>query len=291
MSPTRTGLVRAAGCIVWRYGSTEPEVVVVHRPRYDDWSFPKGKVDRGERPITTAAREVEEETGLRVRIGPRLRDDHYVMETTGQPKVVSYWIGHPPPRADVSGYEPNNEIDQVRWMSLSTARERLTYQRDVDLLEEFRVSAFRSSALLVVRHAEAHKRKTWKHDDSERPLSAEGRRTAEDLVPVLAAYGITRVVTSDAVRCVDTVLPYVNAHQAKMRLEPGISEEGASDSSLQEIAAEALKSDKRMALCTHRPVIPRLSAALGFPSEEIDPGAIIVIHRSQGRIVSVEKPD
>jgi 8-oxo-dGTP diphosphatase len=283
--------VRAAGCIVWRYGSDEPEVIVVHRPRYDDWSFPKGKLDPGERPIATAAREVQEETGLRVRIGPRLRDDHYVMQTTGQPKVVSYWIGHPPAGADITRYESNHEIDQVAWMSLSMARTRLTYQRDVDLLEEFRVSAYDSSALLIVRHAEARKRRTWKRDDNERPLTAEGRRVAADLVPVLAAYGITKVVTSDAVRCVDTVLPYVNAHNVKMRLEPGISEEGATEKSLKKIAATSLESKKRMALCTHRPVIPKLCSALGFSGEEIDPGAIIAIHRANGKILSVEKPD
>lgn len=283
--------VRAAGSIVWRYGSDEPEVVVVHRPRYDDWSFPKGKLHRGEKPIAAAAREVEEETGLRVRIGPRMRDDHYTMTSTGQPKVVSYWIGRPPPSADLTSYQPNDEIDQVVWMSLSKARKRLTYPRDVDLLEEFRVSAYDSAVLIVVRHAAARKRRTWKGEDNERPLTADGARQAKALVPVFAAYGITRVVTSDAVRCVDTVLPYVNASGVKMRLDPGISEEGVTDKALEKLAGTALQSSKRIAICTHRPVLPALCGALGITSEPIDPGAMIVIHRSRSKVLSVEKPD
>ena len=291
MASSPRSTVRAAGCIVWRYGSDEPEVLVIHRPRYDDWSFPKGKTDPGERPIATAAREVEEETGLRVRIGPRLRDDHYTMRSTGQPKVVSYWVGHPPSGADVTRYEPNTEVDQVCWMSLTKARKRLSYPRDVDLLEEFRVSSYDSSTLLIVRHAEARKRRTWRRDDIQRPLTAEGGRDAKSLVPVFAAYGITRVVTSDAVRCIETMLPYVNSHRVKVHLDPGISEERVTEKALKKIATKALESRKRLAICTHRPVIPSLCAALGITAEEIEPGALIVIHRSNGKVLSVEKPD
>ena len=70
-------MVQAAGCVVWRYGTREPEVLLVHRPRYDDWSYAKGKLDRGEDLAAAAVREVEEETGLRVRFGPRLPDQQY----------------------------------------------------------------------------------------------------------------------------------------------------------------------------------------------------------------------
>jgi 8-oxo-dGTP diphosphatase len=281
--------MRSAGCVVWRDGGHEPEVVVVHRPRYDDWSFPKGKLERGERPLVAAAREVAEETGLRVRIGPRLRDDHYPLQT-GQAKVVSYWVARPPADADLTRYEPNAEVDQVTWMSLSKARKRLTYPRDVDLLEEFTVSAFDSSSLLVVRHAEARNRRTWKHHDNERPLAADGRRQADRLLPILAAYGVTRVITSDAVRCVDTVLPFVNAYQVKLRLEPALSEAGMSDRALAKLARKALESKKRMVICTHRLVLPRLLRALGIAEEQIEPGEMIVVHRRKGKVLSTEKP-
>lgn len=289
--PTSTpALVRAAGCVVWRYGSHEPEVIVVHRPRWNDWTFPKGKLDRGEKPIAAAAREVEEETGLRVWLGPRLRDDHYTI-SSGQPKVVSYWCAQAPRKADITRYEPNEEIDQVEWCSLTEARKRLTYPRDVELLGELTLSAFDSSVLLVVRHAEARRRKTWHGDDGERPLAADGRRTAEQLAPVFAAYGVARVVTSDALRCVETMLPFVNAYDVKSRLEPGISQERATRKGLTRAAIRALGSDKRMAICTHRPLLPGLCAALGIGETELDPGGMMVIHRAEGRVRSVEKPE
>ncbi len=277
MAASTSGLVRAAGCVVWRYGSDEPEVLVVHRPRWQDWAFPKGKLDADEPPIVAAAREVEEETGLRVRLGPRLRDDHYTL-STGQPKVVSYWCAQPPRKADIARYQPN-------------ARATLSYRRDVELLGELTLSAFDSSVLLVVRHAEARKRKTWKGDDAERPLAAEGRRTAERLSSVLAAYAVTRIVTSDALRCVETMLPFVNRHHVKVRLDPGVSEERATEQSLAGVAATALASEKRMAICTHRPVLPSLCAALGIGETALDPGGMIVIHRSGGEVRSVEKPE
>lgn len=282
--------VRAAGCVVWRYGSDELEVLVVHRPRWDDWSFPKGKFDPGEAPIAAAAREVEEETGLRVRLGPRLRDDHYTI-SSGQPKVVSYWVAQPPRNADITRYEPNAEIDKVEWLSLSGAGRTLSYRRDIELLRELNVSAFDSSVLLVLRHAEARKRKTWHSDDGERPLAAEGRRTAERLVPVLAAYGVTRLVTSDALRCVTTLLPYANAYDVKSRLESGLAEDGATDKSLSRVAAKALASRKRLAICTHRPLLPRLCAALGIGEASLDPGGMVVVHRADGKVLSVEKPE
>jgi len=290
MADSTSGLVRAAGCVVWRYGSDEPEVLLVHRPRWQDWAFPKGKLDPGEPPIVAAAREVEEETGLRVRLGPRLRDDHYIL-STGQPKVVSYWCAQPPRGADITGYPPNAEIDKVQWVSMSDARATLSYRRDVELLDELTLSAFDSSVLLVVRHAEARRRKTWKGDDAERPLAAEGRRTAERLASVLAAYAVTRIVTSDALRCVETMLPFVNRHHVKVRLDPGVSEEGATKQSLAGVAATALASEKRMAICTHRPVLPGLCAALGVAETELDPGGMIVIHRAGGEVRSVEKPE
>ncbi len=283
-------LVRAAGCVVWRYGSDEPEVVLVHRPRWNDWTFPKGKLESGELSTVAATRELEEETGLRVWLGPRLRDDHYTI-ASGQPKVVSYWCAQPPRKADITSYQPNSEIDKVEWFSVSRARESLSYPRDVDRLDELEHAPFDSSVLLVVRHAEARKRKTWRHDDTERPLTAEGRRTSERLAPVFAAYGITRVVTSDAVRCVDTMLPFVNGYDIKSRLDPGLSEDRASKKSLAKAAARALGSEKRMAICTHRPVLPGLCAALGIGDTELDPGGMIVIHRARGKVLSIEKPD
>ncbi|MEP6666609.1 MAG: NUDIX hydrolase [Nocardioidaceae bacterium] len=146
--------VRAAGCLVWCYGDKEPEVLLVHRPRWEDWSFPKGKLDPGETAIAAAVREVEEETGLRVRLGAALPDHSYLI-SGGLAKVVSYWTAKPPKSADISTYERNAEIDDLRWFPVSKALRKLTYVHDVEMLKAFTSSSFDSTPLIVVRHARA----------------------------------------------------------------------------------------------------------------------------------------
>jgi len=125
--------VRAAGAVVWRLdGDGELEVLLVHRPRYDDWSFPKGKCDDGEGDRHCARREVEEETGLRGELGRELPPSSYI-DGKGRPKVVRYW------EMTVTGGEfvPNDEVDRVAWVSLQKAASKLSYRRDVDVLGDF----------------------------------------------------------------------------------------------------------------------------------------------------------
>jgi 8-oxo-dGTP diphosphatase len=263
-------------------------VVVVHRPRLDDWSFPKGKLERGESAIAGAVREVAEETGLAVRVGTRLPDQHYVVNG-GTPKVVHYWAAVPPKRADLSAYQPNKEIDQARWVRVSKARERLTYPHDADLLDIFMKSPYDSSPLLIVRHAHARSRKTWRTSDTERPLDADGVRQAEHLVPLLGAYGIGRVVSSDAERCVDTVLPYVNSRlKVKLTLDAALSEDGADKAAIRRRVRKALAGDRRMAICSHRPVLPVIFDALRIEPIALEPGAFVVVHRREGEVLGTE---
>jgi 8-oxo-dGTP diphosphatase len=276
-------VVQAAGCVVWRYGTREPEVLLVHRPRYDDWSFAKGKLDRGESLAAAAVREVEEETGLRVRLGPRLPDHEYPVGGNKH-KRVAYWAAPAPGRANVTTYEPNHEIDEVGWVDISTARKQLTYERDVELLDDFLAAPYDSTPLLVVRHAKARSRKTWKGDDAERPLLAEGRTQSERLVPLLAAFGVRRVVCSDETRCVDTVLPYVNAARARLTIGPGLAEHAATEKTVRRVVTEALERGKRVALCTHRPVLPWVFEALGLTPVALSPAGVVAAHR-RGRTV------
>jgi 8-oxo-dGTP diphosphatase len=259
----------------------------VHRPRLKDWSFPKGKLDRGETTIAAAVREVDEETGLRVKLGPRMPDSHYTVNR-GVPKVVSYWSAHPPNNADIRSYAPNREIDDVRWFALSAARERLTYPHDGDLLDAFAASPFDSSPLLVLRHAHARSRKAWTRDDSDRPLKVDGVRQATALVSTLGAYGINRVISSDSARCVDTVLPYVNSRRVKLTLNPGISEDGWTPKKVRRVVEKALAGNRRLALCSHRPVLPDIFEALGVEPVALEPGGIIVAHRRDGKVVATE---
>ena len=119
--------VEAAGGIVL---DDEGRVAVVHRPRYDDWSFPKGKLEAGESFAEAAVREVEEETGMRCSLGDELDPVHY-RDNKDRPKVVRYWLMHV---EDDPGFVPNDEVDELRWVTPGEAAELLTYPHDAELV-------------------------------------------------------------------------------------------------------------------------------------------------------------
>jgi 8-oxo-dGTP diphosphatase len=122
--------VRAAGGLVVREGANGGEILIVHRPAYGDWSYPKGKLEPGEREEEAAVREVEEETGLRCRLDRELATTRYE-DARGRPKTVRYWLMTP-----VAGMlAPANEIDDARFVSVAEARGLLTYERDRELLD------------------------------------------------------------------------------------------------------------------------------------------------------------
>jgi len=130
---TSTTTVRAAGGIVWCHGPTgEAEILVVHRPKYDDWTFPKGKQDPGETDEETALREVEEETGFRCSLGPELASTAYI-DRKGRPKTVRYWVM----TIDAGTFTPTAEVDELRWVTPAQARWLLSYDRDRDVLDAF----------------------------------------------------------------------------------------------------------------------------------------------------------
>ena len=195
MSPTKppaaTGGpdVVAAGAVVTRKGPEGREVLLVHRPKYDDWSFPKGKQDPGEHITATAVREVLEETGVEIRLGRPLRPQLYAV-SGGRHKTVRYWVGHVLGDDDVSSYQVNAEVDDLGWFSPRAAAEkRLTYLDDIDLLDQLRQHRKATSTLAVVRHAKAQKRGAWDGPDPQRPLAEVGEVQARELVPLLHAYG------------------------------------------------------------------------------------------------------
>jgi 8-oxo-dGTP diphosphatase len=215
--------VVAAGAVVVRR-TNGGEVLVVHRPKYDDWAWPKGKQDPGEHVTATAVREVLEETGVEIRLGRPLPRQLYLV-SGGRAKHVHYWTGLAMGDTDVSAYAANSEIDQVAWVGFDKARGMLTYADDVALLDEVERHPKRTDALVVLRHASARKRASWAGPDDERPLSAPGARDADGLVPVLSAYGVTRVVSSDSLRCRQTVQPYAEDHVLAVDTDPRVNEE------------------------------------------------------------------
>ncbi len=289
-------MMHAAGCLVWRLGGDEAEIVLVHRPKYDDWSFPKGKLDQGEAAFAAALREVEEETGLIVRFGQQLPDQHYTI-SSGEEKTVHYWAARVVGDEDVAAYEVNDEIDDVRWVPLSRAVEQLTYGYDVEHLEHLQTLELDTLPLLVVRHGQALSRKKWKGDDSERPLSSNGSAQAEGLVPILSAYDVRQVVSSDAARCVDTVLPFINASRAKIGLDPSISQDAMDVPRLTRVLQGLLDGGRPAALCSHRPVLPCIFEALdvrpqwlGLDKVALDPGGVVVAHHRHGKVVALDLP-
>lgn len=267
----------AAGALPWRRRKGALEVALVHRPRYDDWSWAKGKLDPGEEWPVAAVREVFEETGLHVRLGRPLPSAWYsVSDDTGQPgpKEVRYWA------AEVVGGEGTllHEIDEVVWLDVDAAMDRLSYDRDRDqlhaLVEADRSGTLTTWPLIIVRHAESLHRATWPDADPLRPLDADGRERSEALIPLFSGYGVKRVVTSPAVRCLATVLPYAVAAGLKIRLKPGLSEEGFAEQPehAPHHLARLLKRGTATVVSTHGPVLPRLLEKLASIAESPDSG-------------------
>ena len=280
--------VTAAGVVVFRPGR---RVLLVHRPKYDDWSFPKGKLDPGEHPTTAAVREVDEETGLHVRLCVPLAPQSY--EVAAGDKVVHYWTGRVVGDDDVSDYRPNDEIDQVAWVEADDALDLLTYERDRATFDEALAVRRRTRPVIVLRHARARSRKAWRGDDRERPLLQAGRGLAEGLVPVLAAYGVARVVSSSSARCVETVEPFAHTTGWALETRRALSEEDATAKRVGRVVADLLEGDRGAVVCSHRPVLPLVLGALGVDpatmAGELEPGEMLVAHVRKGRVVATER--
>ncbi|NEA31896.1 NUDIX domain-containing protein [Streptomyces sp. SID13031] len=274
----------AAGGVVWRDGRDGREILLVHRPRYDDWSLPKGKLTPQEHVLTAARREIEEETGQVVLLGPPLGIQRYEVRKNGGtvPKMVHYWS------AELIGPErefvPSDEVDKLEWLPLDKARRRLSYPRDVEILDVLDTVTPVVSTLVLVRHAQAVKRKDWDGKDTNRPLTVVGQATAERLVEVLAAVGVNRVRSSDAERCVATIAPYTASIGRQIHLHPEISERGyeTDPSGLEGMAEHSWKPDRITVVCSHRPVLPALSKALGVKVGKFAPGAFLIAHQLEG---------
>jgi 8-oxo-(d)GTP phosphatase len=289
--------IRAAGAVVWRPGSDGTQVVLVHRPRYDDWSFPKGKSERGEHPLLTARREIAEETGLRVVLGRRLTASEY--EVDGRPKKVEYWAAR---RTESLGFTPNHEVDDLAWLDLPRAETRLSYERDRILLAEFAAAPSDTIPFIVLRHARAGTRVGGRAADLARPLDEAGEADTRLLAELLASYGPCRVITSAARRCVATVEPYADAVGQPVEIEDEFT---ASGDEGDEFKGAALRVTELVAaraptlICAHRENLPAVlgaaMAALGAQPVAADPplgkGSFVVLQSAGGVLASAERHD
>jgi 8-oxo-dGTP pyrophosphatase MutT (NUDIX family)/phosphohistidine phosphatase SixA len=212
--------VLAAGAVLWRFRDGRTELAVIHRPRYDDWSLPKGKLERGESLAAAAVREIREETGVAARLGPFLCDVRYTV-ADGR-KLVRYWSAQ---ACSEGGFTSNDEVDELRWLRPDDAHELLSYARDADVLARFTELGPPTSLLVLVRHAKAGRRDDWDGEDLLRPLSHAGRKQAQDLVALLRLFGPDRVAAAPPLRCRETVAPLADALGLTVVDEPLLGED------------------------------------------------------------------
>ncbi|MFI7580655.1 NUDIX hydrolase [Kocuria kalidii] len=302
---TRPADVLAAGCLCWRRAGSGLEVLLIHRPRYDDWSFPKGKQDEGETLPETAHREVSEEIGLLPRLGVPLPTIRY--EVKDGTKDVHYWAAEFGPGARP---EPDGrEVDEVRWVGPDEAHRMLTNPSDREplaalvALHEREDLATRPA--IVVRHAKAKPRSAWSRAEGDRPLAATGKRQALAVTRLLRAWSPERVVTSPWLRCLSTVVPYARKAGVPVRERPHLTEASHKrhPKKAAAVAQTMFDKDAPVALCTHRPVLPtilkviarnaspELAALLPAKDPYLSPGEMIVLQisrRHRRQVVSVE---
>jgi 8-oxo-dGTP pyrophosphatase MutT (NUDIX family)/phosphohistidine phosphatase SixA len=286
--PEASGEIRAAGAVLWRRGEDGLEVALVHRPKYDDWSFPKGKAKAGEHVLRAAVREVWEESGVWPILGRRLPAREYRKDD--RLKHVDYWAA-----TGMGGeFRPNDEVDRVEWLPLPEAEGRLSYEHDADLLREFAVGPNRTTPYIVLRHTSAGDKATWPEEDLLRPLDVRGRAEALDLAEALAGYGAARAFSSGTARCVETVLPYASRTGTDIHTDWAFTvgtSKGAGDR-FAELLADAVPT----LVCTHGELVPEL---VGRAAEELgtDPpedsrlpkGGFWVLHTADGALASLER--
>jgi 8-oxo-(d)GTP phosphatase len=265
----RPAVVRAAGCAVWREADDGTlEAALVHRPRYDDWSLPKGKPDAGEHLLLTAAREVGEETGLEVVVGRRsVRTGYDVAGPEGAPvpKEVDYWT------AQWTGgdFVANNEADDLRWLPVPDAADLCSHEHDRAVLADLaRTDVPRMPTLVLVRHGHAGSRSEWDGPDDLRPLDSRGRTEARRLADVLPLLAPQTVFTAPPIRCRDTVAPLAERLGLELQSLPEVGEEGfGADPEAGLAAVERLLSPRATpgvtVVCSQGGAIPSVLLALG----------------------------
>jgi 8-oxo-(d)GTP phosphatase len=299
----------AAGAVCWREVGKDLMVAIIHRGRYQDWSFPKGKVDSGETLAEAAVREIKEETGLKVKLGVPLSTVSYPIDK-GKTKVVHYWAAKVTDKALAnSKFKPDEEVSEVIWVNADQAFEKLSYRHDRELLQELidlrKNGMLKTKPLIIIRHAHATPRSDFVGEDGKRPLLPEGKKQAKELVRLLSAYGPKRVFTSPWRRCKDTITPYAKAHRYKIIDRGELSEMGnAKGPARTAKVAKRLFADARSSiLCTHRPTLPTITQVLASYAEPklaklileakaLKPGDFIVLHLTTAgkkpRLVAVE---
>ena len=286
--------IQAAGAVVWRNNKDKTEVAIIHRLKYNDWSFPKGKLEVGESLIACAHREVFEETNIQTEFGAFLGDVEYL--TPDGKKRVSFWAAKAITHKDFS---PNSEVDQLKWVEVKKLKELLTLETDKKILAQFVKLDFDTKPFILLRHAKAITRDEWQGDDDDRPLDSLGQNQAKRLLSIYQVYNIEQIHTSDAVRCYDTVNPMVKGLGIKLEVTGKLGENAYKKDKEKafDYAKDLIKEDARILLCSHNPILPKMLNRLTKKSDvdadegKLSPADGWVIHRSGKEIIQIDRID
>lgn len=270
--------IRAAGGLVWRRdtatGSDELLVCLVHRPRYGDWSLPKGKLNPGEHPLAAAVREIVEEAGVLAVPQLPLPPARYVVN--GAEKVVDYWamrestpaLPAAGPSAGApgtpSGVDPevDEEVDGVAWVPVAQATELATHPRDAALLRRWASLPPVTGVVLLVRHADAGERSAWSAADAARPLSEQGVAAAAALCRVLGLFSPHRLVSATPRRCLQTLEPLAAARDLPIEVDRAFDESAGDPETATAHLRRLADAGGTTVICSQGAVIPAVLARL-----------------------------
>jgi 8-oxo-dGTP pyrophosphatase MutT (NUDIX family)/phosphohistidine phosphatase SixA len=285
-------LIHASGAVLWRGDPHSPEVALVHRDRYDDWSFPKGKLEPDEHVMTAAAREVREEAGARIVLGPPLPARDYV--AGADRKHVDYWSA----RFLDGEFVPNDEVDEVRWSDLAKTRALLSHAGDRAVLDAFADQARPTVPIVLVRHAKAKSRSQWQDEDAIRPLTPRGGAQAQRFAEIMAgSYEPMTIVSSPWLRCMQSVSPYaalVGEPLAELDVLGEIEFEDDPElarDAVRHIIETTTAAGRGLVLCSHGNVMDTLveealhgrpGVARGLDTSPLAKGEFVVVHRATG---------
>lgn len=286
-------IIQAAGAVLWRRLSDDLlQIALIHRPRYNDWSFPKGKQEEGETAITCAYREVLEETGYESLFGPDLGEIHYDVE--GVRKRVRYWaaeaIGNPISVLDIK------EVDQLIWVTLEDAKSKLTSDSDRIILENFRLFGADTHPLILLRHAKAISREDWDSDDGDRPLAQSGQLQSKRFHSQFLPFGIEEIHTSDAVRCYESIEQLARSLSINPIFSPQLSEYSfqKDPKSWKTTISDIIENEITTLVCSHNPVIPEIvkhligKKSLKKLDHDLLPGEAWILHLKDAEVIAID---
>lgn len=309
MTITATSTVMAAGVVCWRETRGKVHVLLVHRGNRGDISLPKGKVEGRESLPEAAVRETLEETGLAVTLGAPLGETEYPLPT-GRDKIVHYWAAEATAEAiATAAFTPSFEVTSTEWVTLKAAREKLSYERDAEIIDRFAArvdsNTLRTFAVIALRHGKAVPASSWMGPDSTRPLERAGIEEAGAAARAIAAYRPTKLISSTAARCVSTIEPLTRLLGLDVKATAAISQDAHEDgvADVRRVVTKRVAKRETAVLCSHGPVLPEIideiAGCAGSPRDaelrhasSLSTGDFAVVHLSvadpSAGIVAVE---